>query len=316
MAELTDMNPDAITLSSVSKRYRDKTVVRDVNLSVASGERMVLIGHNGAGKTTLLKLMLGLTRPATGSINVLGGNPATAAALQRRQIGYLPESVAFQSAMKGHEVLAFYARLKGSDAAECERILAQVGLEQAAGRRVSTYSKGMRQRLGLAQAMLGKPRLLFLDEPTSGLDPSLRRQFYDLIDSLSQSGTTSLTSSHSLNEVEARADRIAIMKSGIIVACGTTAQLSEQARLPLIVRIRVAGQQSNEQVASVAKRLAPMGDLKRFNAHGIELSCLGTSKMDLVRQVASFGEQIEDIDVRPPRLDDIYNHYMQGQQPS
>ena len=313
------MKSDAITLSGVSKRYRDKTVVRDVNLSVASGERMVLIGHNGAGKTTLLKLMLGLTRPAAGTVNVLGGNPATAAASQRRQIGYLPESVAFQGAMKGREVLAFYARLKGIHTDECERILVQVGLEQAAGRRVSTYSKGMRQRLGLAQAMLGKPRLLFLDEPTSGLDPSLRRQFYDLIDSLSLSGTTSLTSSHSLNEVEARADRIAIMRSGVIVACGTTAELSEQAELPLIVRIRVAGQQSNEQVASVAERLArlaPMGELKRFNAHGIELSCLGTSKMDLVRQVAGFGELIEDMDVRPPRLDDIYNHYMQGQQPS
>jgi Cu-processing system ATP-binding protein len=216
-------------------------VVRDVDLDVCSGEHMVLIGHNGAGKTTLMKLMLGLTHPTSGQVNVLGSDPARAAAEHRRAIGYLPESVAFHSAMKGREVLAFYARLKGVSEAECHSILDQVGLDQAADRRVSTYSKGMRQRLGLAQAMLGNPRLLFLDEPTSGLDPSLRRQFYALIDTLSLSGTTSLTSSHSLNEVEARADRIAIMKNGVIVACGTLAELSLQTDLPLVVRLRQNG---------------------------------------------------------------------------
>ena len=301
----------AIDVTGVVKRYGDKTVVCDVDLSVRAGERMVLIGHNGAGKTTLMKLMLGLTHPDTGSVRVLGSNPATAAAEQRRAIGYLPESVAFHSAMQGREVLAFYARLKGVSADECRSILAQVGLDQAADRRVSTYSKGMRQRLGLAQAMLGKPRLLFLDEPTSGLDPSLRKQFYDLIDTLSLSGTTSLTSSHSLNEVEARADRIAIMKSGAIVACGTLAELSQQTDLPIVVRLRVTA----NQASTVAERLAAMGDIHRVNDHGIELSCLGTGKMALFRQVAGLGEVIEDMDVLPPRLDDIYNHYMENQQP-
>jgi len=301
----------AIEVTGVVKRYGDKTVVSDVDLSVRSGERMVLIGHNGAGKTTLMKLMLGLTHPSAGQLRVLGSNPATAAAAQRRAIGYLPESVAFHSAMKGREVLAFYARLKGVAVAKCQPILAQVGLEQAADRRVSTYSKGMRQRLGLAQAMLGNPQLLFLDEPTSGLDPTLRRQFYDLIDTLSLSGTTSLTSSHSLNEVEARADRIAIMKNGAIVACGTLSELSHQASLPIVVRLRVmAG-----HTASIAERLAPMGEIQRVNDHGIDLSCLGTSRMVLFRHIAGFGDVIEDMDVIPPRLDDIYNYYMEHVQP-
>jgi Cu-processing system ATP-binding protein len=213
--------------------------------------------------------------------------------------------------MKGREVLAFYARLKGVAAAECHSILAQVGLDQAAERRVSTYSKGMRQRLGLAQAVLGKPRLLFLDEPTSGLDPSLRRQFYDLIDTLTLSGTTSLTSSHSLNEVEARADRIAIMKSGSIVACGTLAELSRQTDLPMVVRLRVVA----GHTAGVAERLAPMGEIHRINDHGIDLSCLGASKMVLFRHIAGLGDVIEDMDVVPPRLEDIYNHYMENVQP-
>ena len=300
-----------IEVTGAVKRYGNNTVVRDVDISVRASERMVLIGHNGAGKTTLMKLMLGLTHPDTGRVRVLGSNPATAAAAQRREIGYLPESVAFHGAMKGREVLAFYARLKGVAPAECCSILEQVGLDQAADRRVSTYSKGMRQRLGLAQAMLGRPRLLFLDEPTSGLDPSLRRQFYDLIDTLSLSGTTSLTSSHSLNEVEARADRIAIMKNGAIVACGSLAELSSQTSLPVVVRLRVVA----GNAADVAERLARLGDIHRVNDHGIELSCLGASKMELFRQVANLGEDIEDMDVIPPRLDDIYNHYMENVQP-
>lgn len=299
-----------IEVTGVVKRYGNKTVVRDVDLSVHTGERLVLIGHNGAGKTTLMKLMLGLTHPVAGRVRVLGSNPATAAAVQRRDIGYLPESVAFHSAMKGREVLAFYARLKGVAPVECRSILTQVGLDQAADRRVSTYSKGMRQRLGLAQAMLGRPRLLFLDEPTSGLDPSLRRQFYDLIDTLSLSGTTSLTSSHSLNEVEARADRIAIMKNGSIVACGTLAELSSQTGLPVVVRLRVVA----GNAAGVAERLAPLGNIYRVNDHGIDLSCLGATKMMLLRHVADLGDVIEDMDVVPPRLDEIYNHYMENVQ--
>jgi len=295
----------------VVKRYGDKMVLRDVDLAVRGGERMVLIGHNGAGKTTLMKLLLGLTRPGAGRVRVLGGNPATAAAAQRRAIGYLPESVAFHGAMTGREVLAFYAGLKTVGPAACRSILAQVGLDQAADRRVSTYSKGMRQRLGLAQAMLGSPRLLFLDEPTSGLDPSLRRQFYDLIDSLSLTGTTSLTSSHSLNEVEARADRIAIMRSGAIVACGTLADLSRQAGLPVMVRLKVTA----GHAAGVAERLARLGEVQRVNGHGIDLSCPGASKMVVLRQIADLGELIDDVDVTPPRLDDIYAHYMQQVQP-
>ncbi len=300
-----------IDVAGAVKRYGDKTVVRDVDLSVRAGEHMVLIGHNGAGKTTLMKLMLGLTRPSAGRVRVLGADPATAGAGRRRALGYLPESVAFHSAMKGREVLAFYARLKGIAPAECRSIFEQVGLDRAADRPVRTYSKGMRQRLGLAQAMLGKPQLLFLDEPTSGLDPSLRRHFYGLIDTLSRSGTTSLTSSHSLNEVEARADRIAIMKMGAIVACGTQAELSRQAGLPIVVRLGVRSGSG----ARVAESLAAMGKIHRRDEHRIDLFCLGASKMVVLRQIAALGEVVEDVDVMPPRLDDIYSHYMENVQP-
>jgi len=301
---------NAIELAGVTKCYGDKTVVRNVNLTVHAGERLVMIGHNGAGKTTLMKLMLGLGRASSGRVRVLGGDPVSATAAQRRATGYVPENVAFHSAMKGGEVLAFYARLKGVSIAGYTDILARVGLEDAAERRVSTYSKGMRQRLGLAQAMLGKPRLLFLDEPTSGLDPSLRRQFYELIDTLSRSGTTSLISSHSLNEVEARADRIAILKEGVLVACGTVAGLLQQTGLPISVRLHTKPGIASE----LAGGLSFAGEVHKVNDHSVDLFCFESSKMEIIHRVSALGDMVEDMDITPPRLDEIYNHYMENVQ--
>ena len=136
-----------ISLHEVSKTYGRETVLTDMNLDIHSGECVVLVGHNGAGKTTLMKLMLGLTRPTSGSIKVLSGNPAFASAVtQHRTWGYLPESVAFNEAMSGIEVLTFYARLKGVSHGDCEHLLDIVGLADAAGRRVGTYSWGWRRR--------------------------------------------------------------------------------------------------------------------------------------------------------------------------
>ena len=240
MVEKKRVDSNFISMQEVSKCYGNETVLRDINLSVQAGECIVLVGHNGAGKTTLMKLMLGLTRPTSGTVKVLGDNPVFSSVVaQRKPLGYLPESVAFYEAMTGREVLTFYARLKGSSNEESEKLLQLVGLDDAASRRVGTYSKGMRQRLGLAQAMLGDPQLLFLDEPTTGLDPLLRQHFYELIDGLHKEGTTSIISSHALNEVEARADRFVIMKKGIVVACGTLAELYKKAALPVRMHLTV-----------------------------------------------------------------------------
>ena len=234
----TDNN--IISLHSVSKQYGNETVLRDINFNVQAGECIVLVGHNGAGKTTLMKLMLGLTRPTSGSVKVLKGNPVLSTAVEQRlSLGYLPESVAFYDAMTGFEVLKFYADLKGASRRECNDLLELVGLSKAAKRKVGTYSKGMRQRLGLAQAMLGDPQLLFLDEPTTGLDPLLRQHFYELIDNLHKDGTTSIISSHALSEVEARASRFVIMKAGVIVASGTLDELYQQVALPIRIQLNV-----------------------------------------------------------------------------
>ena len=209
-----------IFMEGVSKRYGDAYVVRDVDLSVAPGECVAIVGHNGAGKSTLVKTALGLLTPTAGRVTLLGENPAGRQAMAfRRRIGFLPENVAFSPAMTGREVLRFYARLKQVPLGITDGLLERVGLAAAARRRVGTYSKGMRQRLGLAQALLGEPRVLFLDEPTTGLDIESRQMFYDVMAELRDAGATLLLSSHALSDIE-QADRIAIMKAGRMVACG------------------------------------------------------------------------------------------------
>ena len=196
------MAEPALALEAVAKAYGREKAVDGVTLALAPGERLALLGHNGAGKTTLLKLALGLTRADGGTVSTLGcapGSPGWTEA--KRAIGFLPESVAFLGSMTGRETIRFYGRLKGVDRSACEETLAHVGLADAAGKRVKTYSKGMRQRLGFAQAILGTPRLLILDEPTGGLDPDSRRAFHETLRALAGRGTAIILSSHVLTEV-------------------------------------------------------------------------------------------------------------------
>jgi len=291
---------DAVVLDGLTKRYGDRTVVQGVSFRLAPGERLALLGHNGAGKTTMMKMMLGLVRPDGGMVRVLGRDPAEAAADVRQSVGFLPESVAFYEAMTGWETLRFYARLKRRPADECRALLARVGLADAAKRRVGTYSKGMRQRLGLAQALLGSPRLLLLDEPTTGLDPELRQSFYAIVAELKAQGTTVLLSSHLLTELEERTDRIAIMNMGRLVGLGTLGDLREQAGLPVRFRLKVV----NGNASVVADRL---GSLVLDRVPGeLGVACPPRDKMTVLRTIAGLGPLVEDVEVVPPSLDDVY----------
>jgi Cu-processing system ATP-binding protein len=191
-----------IEVERVTKRFGAVEAVRGVSFDLPEGRTVALVGHNGAGKTTLLKMMLGLIRPSQGCIRVLGEDPASGAFAARRRLGFLPENVSFNAALTCRETLSFYARLKREPATSVPKLLDRVGLSAAADRRVGTYSKGMRQRLGLAQALLGEPRVLLLDEPTTGLDPALRQSFYEIVQGLRDRGATVFLSSHALTELE------------------------------------------------------------------------------------------------------------------
>jgi Cu-processing system ATP-binding protein len=295
-----------VHIGNVTKRYGSITVVTDVSFDLGDGEMVALIGHNGAGKTTLMKLMLGLIRPTGGTISVLGDNPAAGEFAGRRQLGYLPENVSFDAALSGRETQTFYARLKREPVAKALELLDSVGLGAAASRRVGTYSKGMRQRLGLAQALIGKPRVLLLDEPTTGLDPELRQTFYDVIQRLAAEGTTVLLSSHALTELEERAGRVIIMNRGVKVADGSIERLRNIARLPTRIRLKVAGLAPDE----VPSWLPASAPCRRLNGHVVEIDAAPEQKIELLRCATAAGTTLEDLDVVPPSLDDLYAHFL------
>ncbi len=291
---------EVLGIHRVGKAYGAHAALTGISLTAAAGERIALLGHNGAGKSTLMKLILGLSQPSEGAISVLGSAPGTAAA--RTATAYLPESVAFHRALTGTEQLTLFARLSGAPSRTVAGLLVRVGLQDAADRRIGTWSKGMRQRLGLAQVLLGRPKLALLDEPTSGLDPISRTELYRIIDEMAAQGTTILIASHALTEVEARTDRIAILNRGHLIAADRLADLRQRAGLP--VRIIVTAR--NGQADTIHGRLGG----QRINGASVLLTCLRDGKMAMLARVADLGGGlVADVQLNEPSLEDIYRHY-------
>jgi Cu-processing system ATP-binding protein len=293
------MSKHAISLENVTRKYGRLVALDGVTLSVAAGERLALLGHNGAGKTTLIKLVLGLIRPQEGEISILGQSPAATSV--RPKLAYLPENVAFHKLLTGSEQLKLFARLKGASIKVVPGLLERVGLGEAQHRRVGHYSKGMRQRLGLAQILIGEPRIVVLDEPTSGLDPLSRGMFYEIVSELSDAGAAIILSSHALTEVEARTDRIVILRRGKTVVEGRLSDLRARSNLPIRVHVRAR--------PGAADAIAGKFEGKRLNGASVEILCTPADKIRRLSEVTALGAMVEDIDVIPPSLEDIYRYF-------
>ena len=296
-----------VDVRGVSRRFGPIEAVKAVDLSIAPGELFGLIGHNGAGKSTLFKMMLGLLPVSDGEIR-LDGESVDGPRFRdiRRRIGYLPENVVLYDNLTGLETLFFFADLKAVPRRDCPALLDKVGLAPAAGRRVREYSKGMRQRLGFAQALLGTPRLLFLDEPTTGLDPGAIRDFYRILRELRDQGVTMVLTSHILAEIQERVDRLAIMEGGRIRASGSVQALREAMNLPLTLEI-AGGAGLREQVARALEGLAIEGIDEAGPLLRIRLA--RGAKMPALQRLATLGDTLRDLHVREPSLEDVFFGY-------
>ena len=219
---------NAVGIDGVSRAFGDVKAVDGLSLSLAPGESVGFLGTNGAGKTTTIKMITGLLRPDAGKVSVFGGDPSDPTV--RARIGYMPEVATYYPYLNARELLAFYGGICGLDAKSVrertDSLLESVGLADAARRPLRTYSKGMLQRAGIAQALLNDPDLLVLDEPFTGLDPLARIHFRELLRSLREKGKAVFFSSHELGETELLCDRVAIMKKGRCVYQGAVKDLA------------------------------------------------------------------------------------------
>lgn len=302
-----------IQIHQLSHHYGQHQALDNLTLTIRRGEIFGVAGHNGAGKSTLFKILLGLLRAQSGDVKIDGVAVGSAAHSElKRQIAYLPEHVMLYDNLSGLETLEFFARLKGVATQQCASLLEQLGLSAAARRPVREYSKGMRQRLGFAQALLGQPQLLILDEPTNGLDPMAIRDFYLRLNHLAEQGVTILISSHILAEMQQRAQRIAILNQGRLLALGSVAELREQAQLPVQARLRLSqtGVTRLQQLLS-----ACAGFTMQAGADDYMLSCAAQEKPHLLKLLLDLGSDLIDFEIITASLEQIFfgfNHSQGG----
>jgi ABC-2 type transport system ATP-binding protein len=304
------MNEVVLESHDLTKRYGDFVAVDSLNLAIRRGEVFGLLGPNGAGKTTTILMLLGLTEPSAGSVSVLGLDPTRRPLSVKARVGYLPDQIGFYDTLTARENLVYIAKLNGlrrADAAErISAALVQMGLGAVADRRVETFSRGMRQRLGLAEILLKRPELIIMDEPTLGLDPEAAREFLIVIRNLKSEGITVLLSSHLLPQMQAICDRVGLFNHGRLALEGTVADLAERV-LGGAYRIRVQAD-GPAALADALRRLEGVVSVASAgNTYDLEATC--DLRAEAARMIVESGARLLALDVEMPSLDEIYTRY-------
>lgn len=301
-----------IETHGLSKRYGAVVAVEGLELGIEAGEVYGLLGPNGSGKTTTILMLLGLTEPSAGTVQVLGLDPTRQPLSLKRQVGYLPDSVGFYSEMTAWENLAYMARLNGLSStlakARMEQVLERMGLAEVAHRPVSTFSRGMRQRLGLAEVLLKEPKVVILDEPTLGLDPEAAQEFLKMIQSLKSEGITVLLSSHLLHQVQAICDRVGLFHKGKLVLEGRVEDLAQRV-LGGAYRIRLEATPQE----GLLERLQALPEVNRVQAmaQGLWLEATQDIRPQVARVVLEAGAALQSLLLERPSLDEVYARYFQ-----
>ncbi len=306
------MSDFVIEAEGLTKRYNGAAAVDHVSFQVSRGEIFGLLGPNGAGKTTTILMLLGLTDLTEGEARVLGHDPEREPLAVKRRVGYLPDSVGFYDHMTAAENLRYTARLMGMREAEREDRMAaalrRVELTEVADNRVATFSRGMRQRLGLAEILMKEAAVAILDEPTSGLDPQATLELLDMIRALKREGVSVLLSSHLLDRVQSVCDRVALFQAGKIVLIGTVAELGRQV-LGGGFAVEVEAQGSG-----LAERLSAVPGVTAVEQRGpdrVRLLADRDVRPDAAAAVVAAGGKLFRLSVEEPSLEMIYTRYFQ-----
>lgn len=304
-----------IQTSHLTKRYGAKIAVNDLNLSIRKGEVFGLLGPNGAGKTTTILMLLGLTEPTAGRATIEGCDCTRNPLEVKSIVGYLPDNVGFYTDMTGRQNLRFTGRLNGLGGKELEdridALLERVGMTEAADKKTGTYSKGMRQRLGIADVLIKDPQVIIMDEPTLGIDPEGMRELLNIIRDLSvKDGRTVLISSHQLQQIQQVCDRVGIYVEGTLVACGTLAELEAHIQKNGTYLLEVDVEPCDDQILGM---LAGQDGILGIAKEGRRFMI--TSKKDIRPQLTKFlGEHdytVMHLHQRGGDLDEIYRRYFE-----
>jgi ABC-2 type transport system ATP-binding protein len=306
------MNATVIEAKNLTKRYDGVAVVDGISFSVARGEIFGLLGPNGAGKTTTILMLLGLSDISDGQARVLGHDPAREPLAVKRQVGYLPDQIGFYDGLSAADNLRYTARLMGLERAEREQrisaSLGHVGLADVADNRVSTFSRGMRQRLGVAEILMKEAQIAILDEPTSGLDPQATVELLEIIRDLKKRGVSVLLSSHLLERVQSVCDRVALFNQGKIALIGTVSELGREVLGGgFRVEVEAEGQGLAERIAAIpgVQQVEPAG------ANRLRLLATGDVRPEAAAAVVAAGGRLLRLSVEEPSLEAIYSRYFQ-----
>jgi ABC-2 type transport system ATP-binding protein len=311
------MSEPVITARGLTKRYGDTVVVDALDFDIIRGETFGLLGPNGAGKTTTILMLLGLTEVSAGEVTVAGHDPVREPLAVKRRVGYLPDSVGFYGNMTATENLAYTARLMGIShaerAARIEGALERVRLADVGSKRVSTFSRGMRQRLGLAELVMKRAEIAILDEPTSGLDPQSTHEFLALIAHLKHDGVTVLITSHLLDQVQRICDRVALFQGGRILVMGTVPELARQVLgAGFVVDVEATAAPGTD----LATRLGAIPGVSTVEQTGDRLYRMTADhdvRAEAARVVVAADGALTRLSVDDPSLDAIYTRFFEKQ---